>query len=247
MSNWKGALRNEWDIMWTKKSTKLFLGLTTLLPIGLGWVLNTVNESFGLLPIGSSGIPLFTLTILIGVYLPLIIFMLISDGLTFQPQVLKAFFLRPIHRYKLYCAKVIAISALIAIHMGLALISSLLSGWMFQEWLGWDSVLQAILAYGMSFLTMLMWISFGSFIAQWFKSQAGAMISLIIIYLLSYVFVYINPGVSAISPAHYHQWYTLALAGTSAFQPILYGFTYIGSAVFLFFLLGLVMFERRNI
>jgi hypothetical protein len=131
--------------------------------------------------------------------------------------------------------------------MGLALISSLLSGWMFQEWLGWDSVLQAILAYGMSFLTMLMWISFGSFIAQWFKGQAGAMISLILIYLLSYVFLYINTGASAISPAHYHQWYTLVLAGASAFQPILYGFTYIGSAVFLFFLLGLVMFERRNI
>lgn len=247
MSNWKGAIRNEWDIIWMKKTTKLLLALTALLPIGVGWVLNTVNLTFGLLPIGSSGIPLFTLSLLIAVYLPLIIFMLISDGLAFQPQVLKAFFLRPIHRYKLYGAKVIAISVLIALHMGVALLVSILSGWMFQQWLGWNSALQAITAYGMSFMTMLMWIAFGGFVAQWFKSQAAAMISLILFYLLSYVFIYINPDASAISPAHYHQWYTLALAGANAIQPILYGITYICSAGILFFLLGLVMFERRNL
>jgi ABC-2 type transport system permease protein len=247
MSNWKGAIRNEWDIIWMKRTTKLLLALTALLPIGVGWVLNTVNLSFGLLPIGSSGIPLVTLSLLIAVYLPLIIFMLVSDGLAFQPHILKAFFLRPVHRYKLYGAKVTAISALVAIHMGLALLASFLSGWMFQQWLGWNSVLQAILAYGMSFMTMLMWITFGSFLAQWFKSQAGAMISLILVYLLSYVFVYIYPSASAISPAHYHQWYTLAQVGASAIQPILYGITYICSAGMLFFLVGLVMFERRNI
>jgi ABC-2 type transport system permease protein len=247
MSNWMGAIRNEWDIIWMKKTTKLLLAITALLPIGLGWILSTVNLSFGLLPVGSSGIPLFTLSLLIAIYLPLIIFMLVTDGLSFQPLILKAFFLRPIHRYKLFGAKVTAISALIAIHMGLALLVSFLSGWMFQQWLGWNSALQAILAYGMSYMTMLMWMMFGSFIAQWFKSQSGAMISLILMYLLSYVFVYIYPDASAISPAHYHQWYTLALAEASAIQPILYGITYICSAGLLFFLLGLVMFERRNL
>jgi ABC-2 type transport system permease protein len=247
MSNWMGAIRNEWDIIWMKKTTKLLLALTALLPIGLGWVLSTVNLSFGLLPVGSSGIPLFTLSLLIAVYLPLILFMLVSDGLAFQPHILKAFFLRPIHRYKLFSAKLIAISALIAIHMGLALLVSILSGWMFQQWLGWDSVLQAILAYGMSYMAMLMWIMFGSFIVQWFKSQSGAMVSLILVYLLSYVFVYVYPDAAAISPAHYHHWHTLAQAGASAIQPILYGITYICSAGLLFFLLGLVMFERRNL
>mgnify|MGYP007042747014 CR=1 FL=1 len=247
MSNWKGAIQNEWDILWKKKTTKFFVGFTVLVPISLGWLLDKVNLSFGLLPISSSGIPLFTLAILISAYLPLLIFMLVSDGLTFQPQVLKAFFLRPIHRYKLYCARIIAIAGLIAIHLGLALFTSLLSGWMFQEWLGWEAVREAFLAYGLSFLPLLLWITIASFVAQWFRSQTGAMISLILIFTCSYIFLYINPAASAFSPAHYNDWHTLVSAGASATESILYGTSYLFSTGFLFFLIGLVMFERRNI
>src|SRR5690606_24787359 len=127
--NWGGAIRNEWDIIWLRGRTKVLLALSVIMPIGLGLIMNAINSAFGLLMISANGIALTTLKALTTLYLPLLIFMLVADGFTFQPQTLKAFFLRPVHRYKLYSAKIIAILAIITLHLGLTLISALLSGW----------------------------------------------------------------------------------------------------------------------
>lgn len=245
MNNWRGAIRNEWDLIWLRGGAKVLLALSILLPIGLGLLMNAINASFGLLVLDSNGILLTTLKILISVYLPLLIFKLVSDGFTYQPQVLKAFFLRPVKRYKLYSAKIIAIAGIISLHLGTAYISALLSGWFFQEWNGWSGVLHGIVSYSMSILPMLLWIALGGAVAQCFKNQTMAMVILILVYLFSQIAPFLFANVSAFSPAYYNDWFTLAGAGTIG--PILNGLFYQVSSIALYFLLGFIMFERRNI
>jgi ABC-2 type transport system permease protein len=247
MNNWKGAIRNEWDMIWLRGKTKGLLAISIVLPFVLGWFLRTINLSFGLQPLDPNGIGLTTLTLHVSLFLPLVIFTHAADSLTFQPQAMKAFFLRPIHRYKLYSAKLAAMLSIVSLHLGLALVGSLLAGWIFQERAGWNAVLQGLASYGMSILPMLVWISIASLVAQCFKSPSGAMISLILLYLFAQAAPFAIPGASVFSPAHYNGWHTLALAGTSAVQPLLLGLTYMLSSISLYFGLGFIMFERRNL
>lgn len=247
MNNWSGAIRSEWDLIWLKARTKVLLLVSIVIPIGLSLLMNAVQSSFGLLLITSSSLMLMTLNMMTVIYLPLLIFMLVSEGFTFQPNILKAFFLRPIHRYKLYAAKLIAMLGIICVHLGAALTTALLTEWIALGGSSWGRMIEAISSYSISILPMFVWIVFGSFVAQWFRNPTLSMICLILFYLFAQLVPFIFPSAAMLSLASYNDWFAMISIGTHSILQIWNGLLYLISSMSLYFLLGIFIFERRNI
>ncbi len=247
MASWYAAIRNEWGLIWHKPKTKVFLGLTALFPIGIGWLLERVNAAFGLGLISSGQLPLVLLSLLSSFYLPLYIFMLAADSFTVTSQHMKSFFLRPISRYKLFTAKLTVIAAMVAVHIILGFLSSSVTGWMIEGSLQGELIASNLLAYSVSLLPLWMWVTISVFISQWYKSQSSTLITLILLFALASGITYMFPAIAAFSPAHYNDWYTLWFAGVSAIFPVLQSAVCLFAAILLFFSLGLTMFERKQL
>jgi hypothetical protein len=234
------AARNEWDMAWLKPKNYIFLILTAVLSPLIGWMLLGMKDSAGIIPILPSQLPMASLYILVNLYLPLILFMLTAEGFTFQPQRLKAFFLRPVNRNKLYLGKTGVIGGIMALHLAVGFASSFVTAWVLDGTAGdWP---EQLLAYGGSVLPLLLWIGISSFAAQWFKSPSVVLALLILVYAAAAAVAFFSPTLAALSPTQYHSWYE---AGSSAGGVRIYGFLYLLAGTVLFFSLGMGKFERR--
>lgn len=240
MDKLTAAFRNEWDLAWLKPKNYIFLAITAVLSPVLGWLLLRVKDSAGILPILPSRLPMASLFLLVNLYLPLILFMLAAEGFAFQPMRLKAFFLRPVHRYKLFVGKTAAIAGILLLHLAVGFLSSFLTGWILEgetgPWFG------QLLAYAGSILPLLLWAAFSSFAAQWFKSPSVVLALLILLYAVGAAVVNVSPTLASLTPFAYHSWYE-AGSGAGGFR--LFGFLYLIAGTVLFFLLGMGKFERR--
>ncbi|WP_438447000.1 ABC transporter permease [Gorillibacterium sp. sgz5001074] len=241
MDKLAAAVRNEWEMAWLKPKNYIFLALTAFMSPVIGWLILRMNDTAGIMPLLPNQLPMASLFILVNLYLPLILFMLAAEGFTFQPQRLKAFFLRPVHRYKLFLGKTAAIGGIMALHLAVGFVTSFVTGWILEGEAGpWGSQL---LAYVGSLLPLLMWTVISAFAAQWFKSAAVAQALLILIYAAMALASFLFPHTwAAVSPTQYHAWYE---AGAHAGGIKLFGFLYLISGIVLFFILGMGKFERR--
>lgn len=245
MDKLMAAIRNEWDLAWLKPKNYIFLTLTAVMSPLIGWLILQMNDAAGILPLLPTQLPMASLYILVNLYLPLILFMLTAEGLAFQPQRLKAWFLRPVRRWKLYLGRTAVISGILVLHLAVGFVTSFGTGWVLEGEAGdWSGQL---LAYGGSIFPLLLWVAVSSFAAQWFKSPSVVQALLILAYAAAALAAFLFPEwLAALSPARYHSWYE-AGSGSGAAALRLFGFLYLLGGTVLFFVLGMGKFERRTL
>jgi ABC-2 type transport system permease protein len=154
---------------------------------------------------------------------------------------------RPVSRFKLFAAKVSAIGIFILANLGLLLVLSLIVGLIFSgDSMSLKSVLQVILAYGVSFFPLFVLALGVVLLANIFKSGTSVFFVTILAFILfkgAGVFFSQYSGVLLTS---YFDWYNLWLAASLPLMKILREFLMLLGYGLLFFTGAYYLFDKKE-
>lgn len=197
-----------------------------------------------------SNMPLSMLTFFIQVYIPLMIFMAACDLFTTEVQdgTIRAEFMRPVSRFKIYASKVCAIGIMSVIYLALVFVITtalkLIGGGNTEAA---ASVLDGFLAYSLDLFPLAVLILFAAMLNQILNSPSLSIIACVIAYLGMCILGIIVPQFGVLAFTGYAQWHNLWLGVTLPFNAMLskaslllgYGMIFAGA--------GYYLFERKEV
>ena len=250
----KAAVKNEIVKLFTHKKYVVFMVIGALFSIFISFLGNMLVGGFSALggqtlhmDIGFT--PTAALPLSANILLPLLVFMGASDLFTAElaDLTIKAALIRPIHRTKLYLAKVLAIFFYAALYLGVILVIGEITGLISGAVRTPQAFFSAIAAYALTLVPMFVLIVFSALISLLFKSGTLVMFILIVSMLFFGALSLIVPLVRDLLFTNYLLWHNLWLGSVPPFGRmlniclILLGY----GAVFTFG--GMMMFERRDV
>jgi ABC-2 type transport system permease protein len=248
MESTLAGAKNELLLMLYRKKTVLFLLVSALLPILLAFSFQALQPVLGLAVVSQSfSIQMLELYTLF--WIPLFLFLAIAD--LFPQEVssrtLKLTLLRPITRFRVFTAKMLALGAAVAAILALLAVVCIICNVSFGtsnmgaiEWLGYGK------AYFAGFLSMWALASLFVLAAQFFQSASGFLVFSIAFYAAAKAAPFFLKGFSAFSLTSYTDWYTVWLSHSVSAGKLVNSSLFIISAMVLFFSLGYLMFDRKE-
>jgi ABC-2 type transport system permease protein len=241
---------NETQKIILKKKASVFLFFSAVFPVGMAFIFSLLQSKSGVTVVAGSSFPLFILGIVVNFLLPLLIFMTASDLFAGEQgdHTLKIVLTRPITRFKVFLSKNAVVGMLIAIHLAIIFITSVISG-LFLEGGGnlLSGLWEGIKAYTVSFIPMISLAFAAVFFAQFFKSATSALTTSIVIYLCTKAIPFIFPWLARLLPFTYTDWYSSWLGHTVGIGNIFQAFMYLLSYSILFFVGGFYLFDRKEL
>lgn len=203
---------NEWTKLIHKKKYIVFLLIGVFLSmfniLGKLLISKLIGGSLSFI---SSGTSMSMITLFINFLIPLISMMAVCDlfSTEFQDQTIKAVLLRPISRFKIYIAKITAVTLMALLYIVVLFIAStLLDALINRETKG---LLYSAGAYLIDIIPMIIVILMAAFINQLTKGSTMAMFLCIIIYMLLYIIGIFVPSLSGLLFTGYIKWHTIWL------------------------------------
>jgi len=250
----KAAVKNEVIKLFTHKKYIVFMVLGALFSVFNSFLGNMIRNGISTLSgqtltIDMGFTPTAALPLSANILLPLLIFMGATDLFTteFADLTIKASLIRPIHRAKLYFAKVLAILVYVALYLAAILIIGEITGLISGAVRTPQAFFNAIWAYALTLVPMFILIVFSSLISLLFKSGTLVMFMLIFSMLFLGALSLILPLSRDLLFTNYLLWHNLWLGSVPSFGRmlniclILFGY----GAVFTFG--GMIVFERRDV
>ena len=241
---------NEWTKLIHKKKYIVFLFIGVLLSmfniLGRLLVSKLIGSSFSFGFI-ASGTSMSMITLFINFLIPLISMMAVCDlfSTEFQDQTIKAVLLRPISRFKIYLAKITAVTLMALLYIAILFASSvLLDAAINKETKG---VLYSAGAYLIDTVPIIIVILMAAFINQLTKGSTMAMFLCIIIYILLYIVGIFVPSLSGLLFTGYMKWHTIWLGHILPFGAILSKTALLVGYALIFFSGGYWLFMRHEI
>lgn len=248
------AVKNEVIKLFTHKKYIVFMVIGAVFSVIVSFLGNVIKTGLSsvlgqTLSVDMGFTPTAALPLSANILLPLLIFMGVSDLFTteFADLTIKASLIRPIHRAKLYLAKVFAVTFYVALYLGVILVIGLVTGLISGAVRTPRAFFTAIAAYALTLVPMFILILFSSVISMLFKSSTLVMFLLIFSLLFLGAVSLIIPRAHDLLFTNYLLWYNLWLGSLPSFTRllniclILFGY----GAAFAFG--GMVLFERRDV
>ncbi|RKP56940.1 ABC transporter permease [Cohnella endophytica] len=249
MASLRAAIRNEFCLMYYRKTTLIFMVVSVVVPILATFAFRSLKSVLGIISVNSS-FPIEMLGVYTAIWIPIFLFLTIAELFPHEvsTRTLKLSLLRPITRFRIYLAKLsalaVAIAALLFLLLAVTLICNALAGSVGQSLADWFGFVKAYFA---GFLSMLALAAFFSWVSQFFRSSSGFLTFSIVIYAAAKIAPYFVKGFSAFSLASYTDWYVLWLSNTVASGRLLTSSLFVLSGIVLFVSLGYLSFERREV
>ncbi len=253
MSLYKVSLINELTKMFKKKKFYVLLIIEIIICLGsgiIGFLIGRVDELTLSSKLMFSNMPMSMLGFFIQVYIPLIIFMEVSDvyNSEFQDGTIRSLFARPISRFKIFASKVSAIAIVSAIYLGALFIMTtlmkLLNGVQTSSSYG---VLEGLVSYAIDLVPLLVLILMAVLIGQIIKSPSLSMLVCIIVYIGLYVVKLLAPAAGGMLFTAYLQWHTLWVGIALPVLPMLTKIMLLLSCGLIFGTAGYYLFERKEV
>lgn len=250
MKTFTASLSNELRKITSRKKFLVFLIIEIaicLLTAGVNCLISSASKGMISKALMMSNMPLNMLSFFIQIYIPLLILMACSD--LFAGEVhdgtIRASFMRPVSRFKLYASKVTAVLIMAAVYIGILLVLTTA-----LKALGTQSIeglSHNFLAYLLDIVPLLVLILFVAMFNQFSSAPSLSMIICIIIYIGLYILGIILPQMSGLVFTGYLQWHNLWLGVTLPFRAmaakigLLLGYGLIFGGV------GYYLFERKEV
>jgi ABC-2 type transport system permease protein len=179
--------------------------------------------------------------------LPVTIFMLVSDtvSLEFENNTIKNIFLRPASRFNIYLGKNLAITLYVLINLMIVYLASLVLKVAYT--MSFDSVLEGFLAYAITIIPLFAFVVFCSFVACKVKSSSLTMFLLLICYLLMAFLSAYSSAIRSVLFVNYIGYYKFFIGNILPIKYILNSTLLILSNVLIFFILGYLIFDKRDV
>lgn len=245
MSSFKASLKNEILLMLYRRKTVGFLGFAALLPILLAVPLMHMKTVIGL-SIVNSAFPIQMLSISTAAIVPLFLLLGAADlfpGET-SARTLKLALLRPVTRFKVFLAKTAALCCGAA---GILLVSGVVTSLLGLLYGTAGAPGDTLKAYFAALIPMIALGTAFVLIAQVFKSASGSLVFSLLLYIVFKAAPLVFPSFSAFSFASYTDWHILWLNPAVSAGKLLNVFLVLASSAALFFSVGYLMFDKREV
>lgn len=246
MNSLKANTINEVQKLFLKKKITVFLIITAVICFLSAFFISNIQAKLSFIALGSVSFPIMTLSIFTNIFLPLFVFMAVAE--VFSGEVgnksLKLVLMRPISRLKIYISKNTAIAIYIIINLLTVLIVSLISVMLLNIGFASQNISQIIFGYFIDVIPAIIFALFAAFIAQFFRSSSGALITCILSYFGIEVLALFIKGFNNIIFTSYLNWYSM---WSSSFLRNINTFIMILAYGIIFFTLGYYMFDKKEV
>ncbi|MDI4645239.1 ABC transporter permease [Cohnella hashimotonis] len=200
--------RNETERLWRRRKTKGFALVAALLPLLSVWALNALPEGALQSALGSD-LTMLMLRPLTLVLIPLFLMMTAADLFAGEAAdgTLKLTLLRPITRAKVYASKIYALSLFAAALLAIGWTVSTTAGVFVVGAEAADGLAESLKAYAVSLLPMVAIGLLASIVGLLVRSVAGAMATMLLVYLAAGLLPFLFPQASVWSVVAYAQWH----------------------------------------
>ncbi|SMQ86853.1 ABC-2 type transport system permease protein [Bacillus sp. OV166] len=240
-------LRNELIKLIRKRSTIVLLGLTALIPLLTGPLVQMLQNRFGFTAFDGESFPLAILSLALTFYLPLLLALGISDMFAGEQEQKNLSFLlvRPISRFTIFGSKILCTGIYLFVLLMIICITSLITGAIWLENFTIQGLMLGIAAFILSWFPLMAIGVLFVFLNQWFGSSSKALTFSILLYLVMVVLTYLFPTVAQWLPAYDNNWYQRWM--NSGFNLVSMGRSiYLLSWCAMFFTLGFYKFNQKE-
>ncbi|NBD24689.1 ABC transporter permease [Paenibacillus glycinis] len=241
---------NEWTKLRSRKKTVFFLALIALLPfLGLPAVMK-LQGGFGIAAIAGSDYPITVLNLLASFVLPLLIFMSAADMFSgeFGDKTIRSVLARPVSRFKIFFAKLIAAFSLVAAGLLLGWISSAIASFFLPHADGLPRALaESALAHAVTALPLFAICAAAVVVAMFFKHASGALAICILVYAAAKLLGFVLPQYAAWLPTAYMDWHELWIGSAATAGRIATVFSYLLGCGIVLSTLGYCAFDKKEV
>lgn len=203
--------------------------------------------SGGVFSLAGSSASMAMMTLFVDFLIPLVVMMAVCDlfAAEFQDLTIKASLLRPVSRFKIYSAKITAVTLLALVYLLVLCTASTILDLAITGRTG--RALYAFGAYLLDLVPLFVVILMAAFLNQLGKGSTLAMFLCIIVYILLYVAGIFIPNLSGLLFTGYMKWHTLWLGHMLPPGALLAKTALLAGYGLVFFSGGYYLFLRREI
>jgi hypothetical protein len=249
MNSFKANVINETQKLFLKKKITVFLIITAVVCFISAFFISSIQAKLAFIALSSVSFPMMTLSIFTNIFLPLFIFMAVSEVFSgeLENKSLKLVLIRPISRFKIYISKNAAIAIYIIINLLVVLVASIVSTMLLKIGFAYQGVTQIIFGYFIDAIPAMVFVLFAAFIAQFFKSSSGALITCILCYLGIEVLCLFIKGFNNAIFTSYLNWCSMWSVGGAGFIRNINTFFMILAYGIIFFTVGYYVFDGKEV
>ncbi|MFV0517850.1 MAG: ABC transporter permease [Aminipila sp.] len=247
------SLKNELTKIHTRKKYLVLLIIEVILCLASGGINLLISKaSAGAISTSLmlSNMPMNMLAFFIQIYIPLIILMAACDLLSGEVQdgTIRASFMRPISRFKLYASKIVAITIMSAVYLfvlfALTTTIKLFAGTSITSAAGLG---ESFIAYLLDIFPLIILILFAAMLNQFSNSPSLSIVICVIIYIGLYILGIVVPQSSGLLFTGYSQWHNLWLGVTLPLSSMISKIALLLGYGMVFGCIGYYLFERKEV
>ncbi len=249
MAVFQAALVNELEKLYKKKKVLLAV-LLSLGIIVLGQLaIVVVRSGFGVRGAGSVEFPILVLSVVVNTILPLFTALVAIDSFSgeFSYNSMRITLTRPVSRFKIFSAKIMAVGAFILANLLLLLVFSLLAGFLFNvnsATLGGFGGI--VLSYLVTLLPMFVLALLIVLLANIFRSGVAVFFASILVFIVLKVLGVIFSRYSSLFVTSLLDWYNLWLANSLPLGKLLREFLLMVGYAVMLFTAGFYLFDKKE-
>ncbi|KUO78048.1 MAG: hypothetical protein APF81_14230 [Desulfosporosinus sp. BRH_c37] len=249
MAVFQAALVNEVEKLYKKKKA-LVAVLLSLAVIVIGQLaIVGVRSGFGLRGAGSVEFPMLVLSVVVNTILPLFTALVAIDSFSgeFSQNSMRITLTRPVSRFKIFSAKIMAIVLFILAALLLLLIFSLLAGFIFNtNSTNLDSLVRTVFSYLVSLLPMVVLALGIVLLANLFKRGISVFFVSILVFIVLKVLGVIYSQYSSLFMTTQLDWYNLFLVNSFPLGKIVRQFLIMLGSGIMLFTAGFYLFDKKE-
>jgi len=247
------SLQNELMKIFARKKFFVLLIIEILICLlsgGVNYLIGKASAGAVSTSLMLSNMPMNMLSFFIQIYIPLMIFMASCDLFTSEVQdgTIRASFMRPVSRFKLYASKIAAITIMAVIYLAVLFILTtamkLMGGAGIASATG---VAESFFAYFLDIFPLIVVVLFAAMLNQLLNSPSLSIVICVIIYIGLYILGIVVPQASGLMFTGYSEWHNLWLGVTLPFMTMISKIGLLLGYGLVFGCIGYYLFERKEV
>ena len=251
MTSFLASYRNEWDKLIARKKYTVFLLIGVFICLiwaVLGKLISNFAWQQGGFSITLAPSPMSALPFFLQILIPFLMFMGITDLLTVEgsDNTMKAMICRPLERWKLYAAKILAVLTYAAAYLVCVFIICTLINQILGKPLRVPGILLALASYALTLIPLAVLAAFAALIALLGRSGTLTMFLLLLSYILLNALPVFFPVLSEMLFTSYLSWYRIWIGALPTAAKLIHMLLIVLGYGTAFFMAGSLVFDKKG-
>lgn len=250
MESFKATLINEIEKLYKKKKI-IVAAIVSFIIIVIGQVaMTSLKSGFGIRAVGSMEFPILVLSVVVNSVIPLFVALVTIDCFLseFSQKTIKITLTKPTTRFKLFTAKIVAITFFILTNLVFVMLFSIIAGIIFNaNSFTTIGLIRIFISYAVTILPMIVLVLFIAILSNLLKSEVGAFFLSVILFIGLKVLEVVFSQYASILFTSLFGWYQLWIIDKISVLTIIRRLMFIISYGIIFFISGYYLFDKKEV